>query len=153
MRKYTVELTPSQREELEALVSRGKATARAIMHAHVLLTIDRGLAGPAWGYAQVQQAYHVGETTIKHIARRFVEGGLHDALQRRPQPERPLKRKINGEMEAYLIASTCNPAPSGYQRWSLRLLEDRFLELVPEPMGDGPAPSRETIRRALKKTN
>jgi len=153
MRKYTVELSHSQREELETFVSQGKASARAITHAHVLLKIDRGSQGPAWSQAQVQQAYHVGESTIKRIARRFVEGGLHDARDRRPQPERPQKRKINGEMEAYLLATTCSPAPSGYQRWSLRLLEDRFLELAPLPIEDTMAPSRETIRRALKKTN
>ena len=153
MRKYTVELTQSQREELEAFVSRGKASARAILHAHILLKIDRGLFGSAWSQLEVQRVYHVGESTIKRVARRFVEGDLQDAVQRRPQPERPEKRKINGEMEAYLIATTCSPAPSGYQRWSLRLLEDRFLELAPASIQDGPVPSRETIRRALKKTN
>jgi hypothetical protein len=153
MRKYTVELTHSQREELEAFVSRGKASARAIMHAYILLKVDRGPEGPGWNYAQVQQTYTVGESTIKRTARRFLQGGLYDALDRRPQPERPEKRKSNGEMEAYLIATTCSPAPQGYQRWSLRLLADRYLELAPESAQDALPPSRETIRRALKKTN
>jgi Homeodomain-like domain len=153
MRKYSVAITHSRRKELEAFVSRGKASARAIVHAHILLKVDRGLEGPAWTYAQVQHTYKVGESTIKRIARRFLEGGLHDELDRRPQPERPEKRKINGEMEAYLIATTCSPAPQGYQRWSLRLLEDRYLELAPKSLQDAMPASRETIRRALKKPN
>lgn len=151
MRKYHVELTETQRQELEAFVSRGRAPARAIQHAHVLLKIDRGAQGPAWSQRQIQEAYGVGESTIKRIARRFVEAGLHDALDRRPQPERPETRKINGEMEAYLIATTCRPAPEGYRRWSVRLLADRFVELAPEMEEGTMPPSRETIRRALKK--
>ena len=151
MSKYRVELTEAQRQELEAYVSRGQAPARTIQHAQVLLKIDQGPHGPAWTQVRVQEAYGVGESTIKRLARRFTEAGLHDALHRRPQPERPEKRKINGEMEAYLIATTCRPAPSGYRRWSVRLLADRFVELAPEGAEISTPPSRETIRRALKK--
>jgi hypothetical protein len=71
-------------------------------------------------------------------------------VQRRPQPERLEQRKINGEMEAHLIALCCSPAPQGRTRWSVRLLADRFVVLEEETGTTEPV-SRETIRRALKK--
>lgn len=151
MKQYRVELTQEQRRELEIIISKGKAPARTIAHAHVLLKVDKGPLGPAWTAVQVQEAYHVSESLIKCVKRRFVQGGMQDALHRRPQPERPEKRKINGEMEAYLIATTCRPAPQGYQRWSVRLLADRYVEVAPEGTEGSTPPSRETIRRALKK--
>jgi Homeodomain-like domain len=151
MKQYRVELTQEQRRELETIISKGKAPARTIAHAHVLLKVDKGPLGPAWTTVQVQEAYHVSESLIKCVKRRFVQGGMQDALHRRPQPERPEKRKINGEMEAYLIATTCRPAPQGYRRWSVRLLADRYVELAPQAIEGSTSPSRETIRRALKK--
>ncbi len=153
MKKYYVELTASQRQELEGLVSHGSAPARAIMHAHILLKVDEGPLGPHWHAKQICEAYSIGETVIKHTVRRFVLTGMQDALHRRPQPERPEKRKINGEMEAFLIATACGPAPQGYARWSLRLLAEHYVELAPESAHITTAPGRETIRRALKKTN
>lgn len=93
-------------------------------------------------------AFGVGETTIWRVRKRYVEEGLDQALNRRPQPERPEKRKLSGEAEAHLIALACTQAPSGYERWSLRLLTKTALELeVVSQVG------RETVRQVLKKMN
>lgn len=93
-------------------------------------------------------AYQVGETTIWRVRRRFLEQGLDEALTRRPQPDRPEKRKLTGEAEAHLIALACTAAPSGYERWSVRLLTKAAMEVeIVEQVG------RETIRRILKKMN
>ncbi len=148
MKKYIIELSPEQREQLEKQVKKGVAPARQIMHAQVLLKTDQGEQGPGWSDVQIQEAFGVGEATIWRIRKRFVEEGLTDAITRRPQPERPEKRKITGVAEAHLIAQTCQPAPAGYANWSVRLLADRFVILE-----TGEKVSRETIRRALKKTN
>lgn len=148
MKKYLVQLTEEQRHCLRDLIGKGVAPARTIIHAQILLKADSSESGPAWSDEHIQQAFEVGRSTIERIRKRFVEKGLDDALSRRPQPERPEKRKIAGAEEAHLIALSCEPAPQGYQRWSMRLLADRFVVVE-----TGEKVGRETIRRALKKTN
>jgi len=129
MKKYCVKLNGEQREQLEQLISSGKAPARKILHAHILLKADQSQDGPKWSDEQIQQAFGVGAATIWRVRRRFVEQGLDDALNRRPQPERPEKRKLKGELEAHLIAITCGPKPEGEGRWSLRLLANKLVVL------------------------
>lgn len=148
MTKYKVELTREQREDLEQVIRAGQARARKIMHAHILLSSDRGPDGPGWSEAQIEHAFGVGESTIKRVRKRFLEQGLADALDRRPQPPRPEKRILTGREEAYLIAISCGEKPEGRERWSVRLLAHKFVEAgYVEQVG------RETIRVALKKMN
>lgn len=95
---------------------------------------------------QISAAFHVGETTIWRVRERFLENGLEEALTRRPQPERPEKRRLDGEAEAHLIALACSTPPAGYERWSVRLLTKQAIELeIVEQVG------RETVRCVLKK--
>lgn len=148
MKKYIVQLSQEQRQTLQQIVASGVAPARKIMHAQILLKADSSEAGPAWSDGHIQQSFAVGKSTIEHVRKRFVQQGLSEAIERRPQPERPEKRKIAGVQEAHLIALSCGPAPTGYQRWSVRLLADRFVVVE-----TGEKVGRETIRRALKKTN
>lgn len=148
MKKNSIELSKEQREELEQLVSKGKASARKIKHAEVLLKIDSGEKGLNWSNEEVNAAFGVGEATIWRLRRRFLEQGLEAALNRRPQPERPEKRKLDGEQEAHLIALTCSPAPQGYKRWTMRLLADKLVEL-----GYFEQIDYKTVWVALKKTN
>lgn len=148
MTKYIVQLSEEQRQELKQLIGSGVAPARQIMHAQILLKSDRSEAGPKWTAHQLQEAFGVGETQVKHVRQRFVENGLQDALCRRPQPPRPDKRVLNGRHEAYLIALACGAKPEGYESWSVRLLAHKMVELgYVERVG------RETIRLTLKKTN
>ena len=148
MKKYRVKLNAEQREQLERVVSSGKSPARKIMHAHILLKADESQEGPHWPDEQIQQAFGVGSATIWRVRRRCVEQGVDDALKRRPQPERPEKRKLHGEQEAHLIAITCGEKPEGEGRWSLRLLANKLVEV-----GEVEQVSYETVRRTLKKTN
>src|SRR5689334_10918728 len=125
MKKHIIQLTEEQRHTLAALISKGQAPARSIAHAHILLKSDEG----TWTDAQISQAFGVSEATIWRVRRRFLEGGLEEALHRRPQPERPEKRKITGEQEAHLVALVCSPPPTGSQRWSIRLVRKHVVEL------------------------
>lgn len=148
MKKYIVQLNEEHRQALKQLLGSGVAPARKMMHAQILLKADSSEAGPAWSDEQIQQTFEVGLSTVERVRRRFVEQGLDEALNRCPQPERPEKRKIAGTDEAHLVALSCEPAPAGYQRWSVRLLADRFV------VGEtGEKVGRETLRRVLKKTN
>ena len=148
MKKHSIELSKEQRQELEAMVRSGKTDARSIQHAHILLHSDSSSQEPVWSEVHLAQAYGVSERTVWRVRRRFHEQGLHDAVYRRPQPERPEKRKINGVQEAFLIATCCGPAPDGYARWSVRLLTDAFVVLEQDSTTRVPI-GRETIRRTL----
>jgi hypothetical protein len=88
----------------------------------------------------------VGETTVHRARRSFVQEGLKAALNRSPPPPRHEKRKLDGEQEAHLIALLCGPAPDGYERWSLRLVADKLVELE---LVD--SESHATVRQVLKK--
>lgn len=148
MKKYIVQLSEEQRQALKQLIASGVAPARKIMHAQILLKADSSQSGQAWSDEQIQQTFEVGLSTVERVRKRFVEHGLENALNRRPQPARPEKRILNGNHEAYLIALSCSQKPEGYAQWSVRLLAHKMVELgYVEQVG------RETIRTALKKMN
>ena len=145
-KKYRVTLTAEEREQLTALVSKGKAAARALTHARILLKTDEAEGAPAWTDAAVCAALDVGLCTVMRVRERFVEAGLEAAL--RPRPSAYVQpRKLDGHLEAQLVTLACSEAPEGHARWSLRLLADRLVEL-----GYVEEISHETVRQTLKKT-
>jgi transposase len=146
-KKYIVELTKEERQALQQLVSAGKASARKLTHARILLKADSSPGGPNWQDSRISQALDVGTATIERVRKRFVEEGLELALNNR-KPNRQYKRKLDGDGEAHLIALVCSQAPEGYQRWTLQLLADRMVELDYVDRL-----SYETVRRTLKKTS
>ncbi len=146
-KKYIVTLTDPERQGLREMLSRGKAAARRLAHARILLKADASEGGPDWSDAAIAEGLDVGTATVERVRRQFVEEGLDAALERR-RPRREYQRKLDGDGEAHLIALACGDPPEGRSRWSLRLLADRMvvLEHVDEI-------SYQTVRRALKKTN
>lgn len=148
MEKYIVELTSKERKELSELVSKGKAAARKITHARVLLQANESKGGPAWTDKQISEAFGIHTNTIHGIRRRFVEQGLKAVLERKKQDRPSRKRIVDGNVEAHLIALRCGQPPEGTNQWNLRLLADKLVELEIVP-----SISHETVRQVLKKTN
>lgn len=145
-KRYIVRLSTSEREQLDALVSKGKANARKIVHAQILLKVDE--AGPKWTDEQASEAFGVHTNTVRFIRERFVFEGLESALNRKPQIRPSRERTFDGEKEARLLAVACSQPPEGRVRWTLRLLAGRLVELqVVDRV------SHETVRQALKKTS
>ena len=145
-KKYRVTLTDEERQSLEGLVSKGKAAARAITRARILLKADASAEGPAWTDEQIREALDVGLVTVYRVRQSFVEAGLPSAL--RPlKASRDYQRKLDGDQEAHLIALACGKPPPGRCRWTLRLLSERFVDL-----GHVEGISPETVRQTLKKT-
>ena len=146
---YVVELSSDEREQLTAIVSKGRVLAQKRLHAQILLKADQGPGGPAWTDKQIADSTDVAVRTVERVRQRLVEHGLEDALTRRTNPYgSQARRKLDGEGEARLIQIACSEPPEGRQRWSVRLLADRLVELeVVDTI------SRETVRQALKKTN
>jgi Homeodomain-like domain len=146
MDKYRVSLTPEERAGLERLVSAGKAAARKLTHARVLLLADVGL-GQRRPDDEIVAALGVGSRTVSRVRQRFVIEGLGSALDRKGQPARPAKVKIKGDVEQELIRIACSDPPEGRCRWTLRLLADEAVAL-----GLARSVSTETVRQALQKT-
>ena len=146
MKKYIVTLEPEEREFLKHLIRKGRAAARKLTHARILLKADSSEGQPGWTDERIAQALEVHPATVANVRRRFVEEGLDAALNPRPGGHRP--RKLDGDAEAHLIALVCSHAPEGHGRWTLRLLADRMVELEYVD-----SVSHETIRQTLKKTN
>lgn len=145
-KKYVVHLSDEQRQQLESLVRRSTAHARKLTYARILLKADAD--GPdRWTDERIADAFDVSTATVARERRRFCEEGLEVALMPR-KPGRPRRRVLDGRAEARLVALSCSDPPKGRERWSLRLLADRMVEL-----GYADALSYETVRRTLKKTN
>ena len=143
---YRVRLVDEERAYLEHLLSAGKAAARTLTHARILLKADEGPAGPCWADEAIAEALEVNRSTVERVRQRCVEEGFDAAL--RPRPSRQVRlRKLDGAQEAQLVALACSPPPNGRDRWSLHLLADQLVELkVVDSL------SYETVRRTLKKT-
>jgi len=146
-KKYIITLTEEERQMLREMISRGKAAARKLTHARILLKADQSQGGPSWNDAAIAHGLDVGAATVERVRKRFVEEGLEAALDRR-QPRRQYVRKLDGDGEAHLIALACSQAPEGRSRWTLRLLAEQMvaLEYVDKL-------SKDTVHRTLKKTN
>jgi transposase len=146
-KRFRVTLTPAEREHLLHLIAAGKAAARTLAHARILLKADSppDQSGPF--DADIAAAVEVSVNTVERVRQRFVEEGLQAALVPRA-PTDPRPTKLDGRGEARLIAEVCSPPPDDRPRWTLQLLADRLVELqVVERI------SYETVRRTLKKTS
>ena len=143
-KKYVVRLTEVEREYLEGLLRKGEAHARKLLYARILLKADAN--AHRWTDQRIAQASEVSTATVARERRRFCEEGLEVALMPK-KPGRPRRRVLDGRAEAHLVALSCSDPPEGRERWSMRLLADRMVEL-----GYVESLSYETARRTLKKT-
>lgn len=147
VKRYVVRLSAEERERLEALKSKGKLPARRLMKALILLKADVSDAGEGWSDSQIIRALDTNKTMVLGVRKQWVEAGLDAVLSRKVRQTPPVARIFDGETEAKLIALACSKPPEGFARWSLRLLEEKVVELqIVERASDS------TIGRVLKKT-
>ena len=126
--KYRVTLSTEERKQLFGMTTSGKAAARKLMHAHILLKADQAPDGPAWIDERIMEAFNASASTLRRVRQAFVEEGLDAALN----PKKPVNRqyrKLDGAQEARLIAVACSAPPEGRVRWTLNLLADKLVEL------------------------
>jgi hypothetical protein len=144
--KYRVTLDAEERATLERLVNVGKGAARRLIHARVLLLADTSERQQRPD-TDIVDALGISLRTVERVRQRLVTEGLPAALDHRPQPARPGKVKIKGEVEQKLIQLACSDPPQGRCHWTLQLLVDELVVL-----GLVETISVETVRQALKKT-
>ncbi len=139
-KKWVIHLDTKRREKLEAIIKKGKSSARTIRRAQVLLFADEGKKDK-----EIALLLKCAESSVYCTRRRYCEEGLEMALQEKARSGRP--EKLVGKSRAYLIALACSEPPEGRACWTMQLLTDRCisLELVDSI-------TKDTVRRILKKT-
>jgi transposase len=142
-KKYIVRLSEEERTRLDKLISSGTGAARKLNHARILLKADAD--GPNWTDEKIEEALDISQSTIERVREALVLDGLEAALNRK-RPSKTLPKKLDGAQEAHLLALTCSQPPEGNDRWTLRLLAKRMVELEHVE-----SLSYETVRRTLKK--
>ena len=147
VKKYVVWLSATEREQLEALIRKGKNAAGRLMKARILLKADVSDAGEGWSDSRIVEALDTSASMVYRTRKQLVEEGFEAVLNRKQRTSPPVPPVFDGEKEAKLIALCCSQPPAGHARWSLRLLEKKVVELdIVEAASDS------TIGRVLKKT-
>ena len=147
VKKYVVRLDADERDRLATMIRSGKHPAQRLMKARILLKADAAEGGEAWSDSQISKALDTSLATIARTRQQLVEEGLDAVLTRKHSPASARVRIFDGTTEAKLIALACSQPPQGHSRWTLRLLEDKVVELnIVERVSDN------TIGRTLKKT-
>ena len=147
VKKYVVKLSAEERERLEAMVRSGKSSAQLLTRARVLLKADASEAGEGWSDSAISAALDTSVNNVARTRQLLVEEGFEATLTRKSNPNSARPRIFDGAAEAKLIALACSPAPEGFARWTLRLLEEKVVELnIVDKASDN------TIGRTLKKT-
>ena len=147
VKKYVVRLDAEERDRLNELIRKGKRSAQLLTKARILLKADISDAGEGWSDSRIAAALDTSIATVERTRRQLVEEGFEAVLARKYNSNSARPRIFDGAAEAKLIALTLSPAPEGFARWSLRLLEEKVVELrIVERASDN------TIGRTLKKT-
>jgi transposase len=147
VKRYVVRLSGEERRQLETLVRKGKSPARRLLKARILLTADVLEAGEGWSDSRIIEALDASPSMVYRVRKQLVEEGLEAVLSRKQRATPAVPPIFDGEKEAKLIALACSKPPKGRARWTLRLLENKVVEL-----GIVDRASDSTIGRTLKKT-
>jgi arsenate reductase-like glutaredoxin family protein len=148
VKRYVVRLEPEERRHLEELIKKGKSPAGRLLKARILLKADVSIAGDGWSDNQIIKALDTNASMVARTRQQLVEEGFEAVLSRKQRAMPPVSPIFDGEKEAKLIALACSKPPPGHARWTLRLLENKIVEL---DIVD--AASDSTIGRVLKKTS
>jgi transposase len=147
VKKYVVRLSGEERERLEAMLRKGRNPAQQLLKARILLKADVSDAGEGWSDSRIIEALETSPSMVYRVRKQLVEEGFEAALSRKQRAAPAVPRIFDGEKEAKLIALACSQPPKGRARWTLRLLEEKVVELEIDDRA-----SDSTIGRALKKT-
>ena len=148
MKKHIVRLSDDECKKLKKMISSGRGPARMFARARILLKADQSDEGPKWSDDKISEALDVTVQTVERVRKQLVEEGFESVLSRHEYKQKVSRKKIDGDVEAHLIALSCSEPPTGRARWTLRLLAEKVVEL-----GYVETISHEAIRQTLKKTS
>jgi transposase len=127
-KKYKVELSEEEREQVIKIVKTGKSPSRAIMRSNILLATD-DKREPKLAIREVAEMYNVSPNTVNRVRKSYAESGIEGTIKRKKRETPPVAPKITGEVEAKIIALSCTKPPAGYCRWTVRMLTKKVIEL------------------------
>ena len=142
LKKFIVDLSEQERQLCQEVVKKLKGTSQKVKRANILLKADSG-----WSDAKIAEALDCRTKTVENVRKRFVEYGFQETLERTPRQSPPTAKLLDGEQEAKIIAMRLGDPPTGFGKWTLRLLARKVVELE-----IAPEVSYQTVRRTLKKT-
>lgn len=146
-KRFIVKLSSEERKRLGALISKGKAAAKTILKARILLKADQSEAGEGWSDERICEALDTNISMVTRVRAKLVQEGLDAVLARKKRETPPIAPIFDGAAQAQLIALACAKPPPGHARWTIRLLADAVVE---RKIVD--AAHFNTVGRALKKT-
>jgi hypothetical protein len=129
VKKYVVKLSTEERARLNTLIQSGKHPARKLTRARILLKADASEAGEGWSDSRIAAALDTGLVTVARVRQQLVEERFEAVLTPKRSPSSARQRIFDGAAEAKLTALACSEPPKGRAKWTLRLLEDKFVEL------------------------
>jgi len=144
-KKYIVTLSKEERLELKDLISSRSPKSSVVINAQILLAADKNTENLK--DLEIVERYHISPKTVQRIREKFVLHGLQIALNGLPRGPQRKRIKIDGDVEAHIVKLACSEEPEGYNKWTLRLLADKAVELEIVP-----SISHESVRQVLKKT-
>jgi transposase len=145
-KRYVVRLSAEERQQLEAMIRKGKSPAQRLLKARILLKSDVSEDSEGWSDSRIIEALETSVSMVYRVRKQLVEEGLEAVLSRKAPAAPAVPRIFDGEKDARLIALASSKPPEGYARWSLGLLESKVVEF-----GIVEAASDSTIQRVLKK--
>ena len=146
-KKFVVKLSAEERTRLNDLISKGKAAAKTVLKARILLKTDQSEAGEGWSDDEICRALDTNVSMVARMRAVLVDEGLDAVLSRKKHETPPIQPIFDGERQAQLIALACSQPPEGYAHWTIRLLAEHVVERKIVP-----AAHFNTVGRALKKT-
>jgi transposase len=146
--KCRVTLTKEDREFLERIINEGKQSTRKFNRAKILLLADEGIEGPSMTDQDIAEKLDVSESTVARVRRLFIINENVEAVLNFNHTKAGRPPKIDGRVQATLVAQMCSQPPEGRCRWTLNLLADRLVELNVVD-----AISHTAVGTALKKMN
>lgn len=149
--KFVLKLSEEEREALSRIAKgiRGKQAIAAwkVVRAKTLLKCDEGEFGPGWTDQRIAESLDVTARSVQSWRKKAVLEGPDAALTRKARVTPPVAPKVDGRVEAHITKLACSSPPEGRNRWTLRLLADKVVELeIVDSL------SHETVRQTLKKT-
>ena len=146
-KKFIVKLSGEERERLDKLIRKGKASVKIILKARILLKADQGESGEGWSDEEICRALDTNISMVTRVREKLVTEGLDAVFARKKRETPPIEPIFDGEKQAQLIALACSEPPAGHARWTIRLLAEHVVErqIVESAHFN-------TVARALKKT-
>ena len=146
-KKYIVELTTEERSQLKEIIDAERMAAHKRRKARILLKVDQGSKGPGWTDDQAAASFDCRRQTVERLRQRLIDRGFENVLEHK-NIGAPRAKALDGVAEAHTIALACGDAPEGRNRWTVRLLADKLVELQ---LVD--SCSKSSLHRTLKKMN